>query len=563
MRAGRLGPLGLGLAVAALVGFPLVELLRASIAGPPGTSAGAAWGAIAGAPVVAAMLHTVLTSLLATAVATLLGAGFALAVERSDLPGRRWLSALWLAPLVIPPYVGGLSFLEAYGGAGVSEQWARVSFGWITGPVGVTLLLAIQGYPLAYLLVRAVLASQRSVELEQAARSAGAGPWRVLREVTVPLLRPSLVGAALLVFVASASDFGVPAILGIPAGFSTITTTIYADLSFASGANAIGAATALSTLLGVLTLGLLVLVGRLVGGADPLALDVGAPSARPGRPLVALGRGRVPAALGSWLFFVLVTVMPVAALFLEAVGNGFQLSAWPGHWTAASFSAALHGDALRALARSVLLAAAAAAAVALGGAVVAYVQRRHGRAVRAVAAVLALPFALPGSVVAIAVLLAWQRYLYGSLLIILIAYLARFAVIGVRSADAGLAALGDELVAAGRAAGARPARVLRDVVLPSLAPSLWASFGLVFLLAIHELTMSSLLYGPATATFAVTVLDAEQAGELALTAALALVVTAITIVGGLVVYLLRRRVLAARAGADEAVGRPSAVAVAS
>lgn len=558
---GRLGPLLAAGAIGVLVGFPLAELLWASVAGPPGTSASAAWGSLGQTTVTTAITHTVVVSALAAAAAVALGAGFAVAAERSDLPARRVLGALALAPLVVPPYVGGLSWIEAYAGAGVTEKWVGLSFGWVSGPAGVTMLLTIEGYPLVYLLVRAVLASQHAVELEEAARCAGARPWRVLAEVVFPLLRPALFAGALLVFVASASDFGVLAILGIPAGFSTITTAIYADLSFAGGVNAIGSATALSTLLGVLTIAVLVLIGRFLAAAD---LGSGGTSSLGSArfdgprtaPLCRFGRARHVAAGVWWLFALLSTFLPFVALFLEAVGNGFQLSAWPGHWTTASFAAALSGANLAALGRSALLAGLAGVTVALGGALVAWVLRRGGRRLRAVAALAALPFALPGSVMAIAVLLAWQRWLYGTLLIIVLAYVARFLVIGVRAADAGLANLGDELVEAGRAAGAGSGRVLRDIVLPSISPSLWASFGLVFLLAIHELTMSSLLYGPSTATFAVTVLDAEQAGNLALTAALAVVVTAITAAAALLVALARRRA----ASAAFAVSVPAAPA---
>lgn len=552
MKPGRTARALTVLAAAVLVGFPLAELVRASVAGPPGTSAGAAWGSLADGAVVTGILHSVVVSVLATVVAVGFGAAMALLVQRSDLPGRRLLGGLFLAPLVIPPYVAGLSWLEAYGGAGLIRQWTGLSFGWVTGPVGVTVLLAIQGCPVVYLLVGGVLAGQRSLDLEEAARSSGATPFRVLREITFPLLRPALLGAALLVFVASASDFGVPAILGIPAGFSTITTAIYSDLSFAAGANAIGSATALSTLLGVLTLALLVPLARYLGESNPLSGGFATPlRARAEEPggqsggLVILGRAASPTAAICWVLVALTTAFPLVALVLEAVGNGFQLDLWPGHWHAAAFVEALTGSNLAALARSVVLAGGAAAIVTVGGAAAAYVIRRAGRPMRLVGAAIALPFALPGSVVALAVLLAWERWLYGSLLIILIAYVARFAVIGVRSADSGLASLGDELVEAGRAAGARSGRVLREVVLPTLGSSLWASFGLVFLLAIHELTMSSLLYGPSTATFAVTVLDAEQAGQLSLTAALALVVTGITLAGAIALARLRRRMLRA------------------
>lgn len=529
----------------ALVGYPLVDLLRYALSGPGGLDG--AWRTITTSQVGVALLHTVVVSALATVAACVTGVAMALLVGRSDLPLRRFFAGAWLAPLVIPAYVSGIAWLDAYTRAGLTDKVAHVSAGWLSGPGGVVLLLSLQGAPLVYLLAAAALRSERIGALEDAARSAGSTPARVLFDVTIPLMRTAIVGAMLLVFVSSASDFGIPAILAIPAGFSTVTTLIYSDLSFAGGASAISSAGALSALLGLIAIVLLVTTNRVArsSGSATGARETAASS----RPLIALGRLRAAVAGVCGLFVFCSTVLPLVGLFLTSVSPNFQIVLAPERWVASAYTAALSGANIDALMRSVGLAAAAGVVVAIGGALVAVVVHRSGRLSGAAATLLSLPFALPGSVVAIAFLVAWQRWLYGSVVIIFLAYVARFAVVGVRTSAGTLGGLSEDLLWAARVGGATRRRAFFDVVWPALVPGMLTSFTIVFLLSIHELTMSSLLYGPQTKTFAVEVLAAEQAGEAALTAALAIVVTAITVlvVAGVLFVRSSRRVLASGA----------------
>jgi len=531
-----------------LVGYPLFELIRSALAGPSGPSG--AWHTISTRPVAMALLHTVEVSAAATILATLLGVAMALLVARSDLPFRRWFAGAWVAPLIIPAYVTGLAWLDAYTQAGLTDQVAHLSAGWIIGPVGVALLLGLQGAPLAYLLILSALSSGRIGELEDAARISGRTPARVLWEITLPLVKTAIFGSMLLVFVSSASDFGIPAILAIPASYSTVTTLIYSDLSFAGGTHAIASASSLSAVLGLLAIVLLFTSNRVSRTNSGSTRSNGLASSA--RPLIAFGRFRNLVVTGCLLILVLTTVIPLMALYITSVSPAFRLELAPSHWVASAYAQALSGANIAALGRSALIAAAAATIVATGGALVALWNRRPSRLATLTSTLLSLPFALPGSVVAIAILLAWERWLYGSLFIILIAYVARFAVIGVRTAAVTMGGLSDDLVHAARASGASARRASRDVIWPVLIPGIVTSFAIVFLLGIHELTMSSLLYGPSTQTFAVAVLASEEAGQTALTASLAMVVTVITtVVAGVALFARSsRKIVAAEAGIE-------------
>lgn len=522
-RKSQLLALWAGVVILGLIGYPLVRLAWTSLNGSSGFSF-AAWRLLTTSQAKAAIVHTVIVAGLATVFAVGIGVAMAVLATRSDLPGRRVLGMLWVAPLLIPAYVVGLAWLGAYFRGGLSGHWIGIECSWLEGPIGLVLLLGLQGCPLAYLLIRSVLSGQRVAELEEAARVAGASPLRLARDVTLPLLRPALAAAALLVFVMAASDFGIPAILAIPAGFPMVTTLIYAQLSFAGGQHAIASATALSGCLGVIGLVVVFALNRL-----STSTVVGTRSTRraTGTPLVNLGRARWPLFVLALGFSVATLGLPLLALVLQALNQGFTMSLSPAQWTAANITAAFSGANLTALGRSVLLAGSAAILVAGGGALFAVLARRS-RLMNMLSGLSTVAFALPGSVIAVAALLAWEHWLYGTLLIIVLAYLARFMAVGIRSADASLASLPEEQVHAGRVAGARPVRVAMDIVRPALTPGMLAGFVVVFLLAVHELTISSLLYVPSTETFAVRVLNAEQGGNLALSAALAVVVTVLT-----------------------------------
>jgi len=484
-----------------------------------------------------ALENTLVVALLASAGALILGAGAALAVQRSDLPGRRLLALLFLLPLLTPPFIQAVAWLAAYARGGLTFHWWGLSAQWLQGPFGVTVLLAAQAFPLVYLLIGAQLASDRGAELEEVARVCGAGQWRALAAITLPRLEPAVLASALIAFVSAASDFGVPAALGIPAGFTVVTTLIYRRMSLAGGSDALAAITALSALLA--SIALLAIVAATLLSSSAL----GAPTST--RRAGTSGRIRLgvfgwPITLVAWIALLWGAALPLLALFLQSVAPAFSPSLSPASWSSAHFETALAQGGLAALGHSVSLAAAAGCVVAAGGAAVAVACRHRSWIGQAAMAAASLPFALPGSVVAIAAILAWQRWLYGTFAIILLAYIARFGVFGVRAAGAGLAALPEELCEAARAAGASPWRVALHIQRPLIQPTLLAAFALTFLLAVHELTISSLLYTPQTVTIAVQVLNSQQAGDVAVTAALAMAILAVTFAAAIPLVLSRR-----------------------
>jgi iron(III) transport system permease protein len=519
-----------------LIGLPLTRLVGVAIGG----GAPAVLASLSDPGVVGAIVNTAWTSALVALLAVVGGTAAALATERAGLPGRTWLRAGILLPLLCPPFVTAFGWTQAYGPRGLADRAAGVQVPGLFGPVGIVLVLAASSLPLAWLIVGSALASRVEPDAERAARASGAGAWTALRTVTLPLLRPAILSALVVTFVFGINAFGVPAILGTPAGFATITTRLYQDLARSSDPAAFAEA-------GILAATLVIVALAVVGPAD--AWLTGRAARRTGEiaggraagEAAGPGSGRRIAAIALGAVIVLVTIVPLVAVLLTALTRAVGLAPVPANWTLANFAEVIDGRLLDGLVHSLELAVAAATIVLPLGGLLAVVGRR-GRGGGALRTAATLGFALPGSALAIAVLLAYGGWLRDTLAIILVAYVAKFWALGQRQVAGSLDRLPADVVRAARASGAGPVTAFRSVVAPLLRPSLVAAWLIVFLFALHELTMSALLYGPRTATLAVVVLNAQQLGDPTVSAALAvLLVGLIGIVAVPLAILVRVR----------------------
>lgn len=523
-----LGWLVVGASAVAVVGFPLFDLVRELIdAGRSSIAAvmgdGRTWGPIAA---------TIWTSLLAT-VLTLIGAtAAAVAVAGLRARHRAIVVGAMVLPLLVPPFVSALSWLSAYGPGGLLDDLTGVSLPGLVGPVGVVLLLVVGAMPIAFLIVTAALDVRSERDLVRAARIAGATPGEAFRTVTLPLLRPALVAAGAITFIMSANAFGVPAVLGSPAGFGTATTRLYRDLVRSADAAAFDRVLVLAAFLALVTFAIVALADR--SGRGPVRLRVEATGPRAGVRVLSR-RARV--GLVAW--FSLTTAVPLLALVLTALTRSVGVTPVPANWTLQHFRDALGSGASSAFMTSLVLAVLAASIVVLlGGLLVALERRRRTGA----GTVVALSFAVPGSVIAVAVLLAWGPWLRDTLLLILIAYVAKFWALGHRPIAGSADAISPELFGAARVAGASPVEAARTITVPLLAPAIAAGWLIVLVFALHELTMSSLLYGPGSETIAVAVLDLQQLGDPTVTAALALLLTAVAALAAApLAWLIRSR----------------------
>lgn len=418
-----------------------------------------------------------------------------------------------IVPLLVPPFVSAVAFTRAFGPGGLLDDVAGLTLPGLVGPVGIVLVMGVHAAPLVYLVVAASLASRARPELEWAGRVAGGSRSFVLRRVTLPLLGPAIAGGAALAFVVSMNSFGIPAVLGIPAGFPTITTRIYSDLARSADPASFERALVLAAVLVAVVLIVVITGDRFVRRA---VRGRHAGSARePARPESGPG-----GAIVVWAYVVLTTGVPLAALTLTGLTKAVGLAPVPSNWTLGNFAEAWSGGAWGAAGRSLLLAATAATVAAVLG-----VLASARSSPTWPGSVTAAAFAVPGSALAVAVLLAYGPWLRDTVLIVLVAYLAKFWALADRSIAGSLGAIDRDATRAARVSGAPKALTLRRIVVPMVRPAVTAAWLLVFLFGLHELTMSSLLYGPGTATLAVHTLNVQQLGDITVTAALAVLLT--------------------------------------
>ena len=426
-----------------------------------------------------------------TALAILIGAPLAWLTTRTDLPGRGFFRSVLTIPYIIPPYIAAVAWINlANPQVGFLNRLLGVGTVDIYSLGGLTWVMALSFYPYVYLTVRAALESA-DPSLEDAARMSGARTWRVLKDVSLPLVRPAIVASGGLVFLVTASAFGAPAIIGNAAQLHFLSTRIVDALD--SGLGGIAAAASLSCLLFVFALVPLFLRARqhavLTGKA-----------ARP--TLVRLGAARLPVLVAALLFVGIAIFLPCAAVAVTAfmrVAGDLSLS----NFTLDNLKVLQRSDNLRALWTSLGLAAGAATiAVAFGG-LVAWLQiktRLRGRSL--LGALTAIPLATPGTVLALGLILVWTTpiRLVDTVWILLIAYVVRYAALAARAVGEGLGTVDDALPEAARMSGARGPFVLRTIWIPLVLPSLVAGWFLVFMPTFSELTMSVLLVSGETDT---------------------------------------------------------------
>ena len=467
-----------------------------------------------------ALTHSLITAVGGTVISVLIGASFAFLVALTDIRGKGALVFCLMVPMMIPPQITALAWMQMAGPSSVLLKMIGLapplgSPQPFYSPGGIILLLGIQHASLVFLTLRAGL-RMIPADLVEAARMSGAGTVRVWAQIVLPLSLPSLIAGAAMAFVTALGNFGIPAMLGIPAGYSTLPTLIYQRL-VGLGPSVLPEVAVLSLLIGAVAIAG-VLLSRFVlsrGGYGLVGLS--------GTPLaLTLGRFRTPAEIALWLFIAAILVLPLVALLVTSLipAYGARLSfdtATLKAWREVLF---VQPVTTRAYANSLMLASLAAALLMAVCLPLAWLmERRPSRISRALDALIDLPYALPGVVLSIACILAFINLpftdltLYGTIWIILLAYLARFFVVMLRPIQASVSQMDPAMEEAAASTGARLGRRLRTIVLPLAAPSAAAGAILVFLTAVNELTVSALLWSSGTETLGVVIYNLGTAAK--------------------------------------------------
>lgn len=488
-----------------------------------------------------AIWNSLWVSVIATALSVVIGVLAAFLVMRTDLPWKQGFGLLLVLPFAIPPLFSAMGWVQLAGPVGLFAQGWRQIFGpgpipWnIYSPGGIIFVLAVSNYPLVFLTVAGAL-QRVDPSLEEAARTAGVGTLRIMRDITLQLVKPAIYGGALLAFVSSIDNFGIPAVLGMRAQFYVLTTRIYEALTIPNMA----LATAMSVLLVLVAL-VSMLGFRYAEGARSRYAVISGKSVTPN--VIRLGRARPHVTAGLGLVVVIVVLMPLFALGLTSVLRFWGAPLIAENFTLAHYTAVLNAaGARRGIVNSLFLAAAAATILIVVTALISYLNvKARMRGAGTLDALGLIPFALPGSVIGVAMILAWSNppigpTLYGTIWILLIAYIMRYMAFGLQTTRASLAQIHDSLEEAGQAAGAGRLRVIRDITFPLLRPGMVAGWILIFISAFNELTVSVLIWTSGAETIGVWIFLMQDSGHTGRASALAVLTLPVI----LVLYLAMR-----------------------
>jgi iron(III) transport system permease protein len=536
--------------LAALVLPPFVFLLKASVVD---AQRGGEWSLVNFESVLGSrrFLITSANSLVFAAgsavVALAIGWTTAWIVERTNTPLRPLAYLTAIISLGTPYILYVTAWLLLFGKAGPVNQLYRS----LTGASDVLInvysmpgMIMVEGFlwsPLAFLLVGATLRNANP-ELEEAARVSGAGTWMTIRRVTLRLSLPSILALAMLVFIRAIEAFEVPALVGLPGRISVLTTDIYGNM-VAQAPPDIGGASALSVVMLALVLVLLAIYGRLSRHAERFATVTGK-GFRP-RPF-DLGRLRYATAGILVLNFLLLLAVPIAMLTWVSLLPFYQpvSTAALARVTLDNYRTVFSADHVGLIANTLLVAVATATLAVALTFLAAWLAVRRAPGAWVVERLATIPLVFPGLILGIAVMQLFLHLpipLYGTLGILIWAFVINYLPYGMRYSAAGMLQIHRELEESAEMCGASAFMRLRRIVAPLLAPALLAGWLFIFLMAARVLSLAILLSGPRSQTMAVTLFDLWTNGQGTELAALGLIWSMLMAMIAAVFYLLARR----------------------
>lgn len=495
-----------------------------------------------------ALLNSLILSGGVTVTGTIIGTLFAWLVTRTDLPFKRAMKLLFLVPFMLPAFIGALAWKMLLSPrAGYINRLFMDVFGF-DGPLfdiysyaGIILVETMYLFPFVFIQVSGAL-ERMDPTLEESARISGADLFTITRKITIPLVMPSILSGALLIMLYSMAHFGTVAVLGVETGIYNIPTLIYEKIHQSAGSfESIRTATVLATVL-VATAALILWLQNKVLNKGRYQIIAG----KSFRPSELKLRGlRIPILIFCLIYIGLTIVLPTVTIFLvgglKTYGLPFSLEnlTWENYRHILFEWDLTRGS----IWNSVSLGLTAALITMFAGVIISYVivkMKVRGKGILEFLGM--LPFSVPGSVIALGVILAWSGKfgvnLYNTVWIILIAYIARYMAFSLKANSAALEQVHDSLVEAARAAGATMGQALRDIVIPLVRPGMMAAFFLIFLPALRELTVSVLLYGPTTRTIGVAIYTLNEDGETVYSAALAGIALIIIVTGEVLIKRL-------------------------
>jgi iron(III) transport system permease protein len=550
--AQRLAGYGVAAVAAVLVLYPVFFLLQASLdVGDPQTRPPTAYGldnfgGLFQFPQI--LLNTLTVSLAATVMAMVFGFVMAWILARTNVPGRRTFEQLMAVPYYLTPLLGALawSLLGSPESGFINQVWRALGGQSylinINTPYGIAWVMALFEGSVAFVMIAAVMKSMDPT-LEEASQIMGASRLRTMLRITLPLVIPGVLGAAIFVFAEMLGSFAVALVLGLPNRYYVVTTAIYQLVQ--QYPPKIQVAAAMGVSLFAVMFVMLFLYRRVVMGGSYVTI-----TGKAFRPRVAdVGPLRYVLLGVCVLYLFASVVMPLATLLYASVQKIAVAFPTAENLTFANFRMAMSMNAIRsALGNSLLLGfCTATIGVVLMGLLAWLIYRSRLPGSGLIEYIVMFPQAVPRLVFAFGMMWAWVVFpipIYGTLWLLLIAYLTVFLPLGVRTIAGVMLQIDKSLDECAQMCGASWAFRMRTVTVPLLMPGLVAAWLLLFIASIRELGASILLMGPHSKVITPSIVESWFGTSSELTATLALIQTLVVAIAMIVLVALTRRIAA-------------------
>lgn len=455
-----------------------------------------------------ALKNTLIAGFATMILGTLLAFPLAWLVGRTNLYGRKFFRSLFVMTYMVPPYVGAMAWLRLLNpNVGIMNQWLRAVFGLSApGPLNVYTLpgmiwvLTTFYYPYAFITISRAM-EKMDPSLEEAGRISGASPLKTILTVTLPMMTPSLIGGALLVFIAAASCYGIPSIIGAQGNVNTVTTRIVEYVSL--GQDSMNDAIGLAGFLMMVALVILFISDGVL--ARKQYVTVSGKSVQPA--MVDLRRWRLPLTVLTGLFAVIVVVIPFAVILTTSFKADLGKSMFdPSNFTTSNWvSVFTMSETLSCLKNSLIFAASAATAGLLIACVMGWLlQRTRVRGRSFPAFLITLGSGTPSVVIALGLIMTMRGNfginIYNTAWILIVAYMIKYMMMGMRTVVSAMSQIHVSLEESSQVSGAGWGRTMLKITGPLILPSIAAGWFLIFIPSFYELSMTALLFSSTTKT---------------------------------------------------------------
>ena len=472
--------------------------------------------------------NTIIVNTGGTLLAASLGILFAFLIAYTDLPCKPLIHNLLLVPLVIPGYIITLAWMQTLGQGSLIYRLTHFP---LYSHWGIILIFGVCNYPLLYLLA---LNNFRKIsrELEQAATVSGCRKWSVFFHVTLPMSAGILINAMLLIFLSCLDNFGTVAFIGIPANITVLSTDIYKAVTSFSH-DSFGSAAIRAIFLSLIAFGLMWASGRTTGGLHSVMAEKEDMSVR-----CSLGKFRIPLLCAALLILALINIMPLMTLVMTSLTKAMGVPFRPDTVTLANFEKIFRNSkCLNGLKNSLVLAMGSVSVCAVLGITVSYgTLRRKSKLCGILQHLLTFPYSIPGIILGLGLILTFAKpvfgiSIYGSIWILLLAYIIRFTAVILRACNSAFATLDPAMEEAGMSCGAAAPCIWKQIILPLTSAPVLSGMGLVFLSSLMELTTSSILWSAGSETVGVVIFNFTSAGKTNMASAYSTVILLLAAIG--------------------------------